>query len=328
MTAGIVMTLVIGLISISVILYLLKRTTTNQTRTQQLTSRITRLFAASQKIGIEAAYENRREALKPVVENGSEYNVRSFVSRFKKERKLIVVGSSLLGLRMYVQNLEEILRYRTKRGYETKFMLTHPCFSRIREHQEGRYEGQIRKEIEKTALILEDCGLDLRECVRFYRGTPTCFVVITSDAMLINPYPYQIEGFRTFCLEVRRLPQPAISRVLVNRYQREISIPQQVDRDRYQREFLRQVASENWKEYDYSLEIGPDIYGQFYWYHYLLPWFSRQAVSYREFQKLCLGCHCLEAGYSKEECIIRKSQKKVGPRVVKEKLPVKSKVLV
>lgn len=308
---GIAITLGVGLVAVFVTLYLSRQTTANQGQIQQLISKITGLFAASQRVGIETAYENREIALAPRIIDVT--GSPAFVTRFQTEKKLIVVGASLLGFKMYVQHLPEILRSRIQRGFETKFMLTHPCFSRLREDQEGRYEGQIRKEIEETARFLEECALDTNESVRFYRGTPTCFVIVTSNAMLVNPYPYQIEAFRSFCLEVRRLPQVLCPGSPPGRIGMGRQVPPQVDRARFEDEFRDLIQSEGEKEYDYSMDIGPDIYGQFYWFHYLLPWFSRQAVTYSEFKSICLDCECLEHGYNKEKCAIRTKQQVQAP---------------
>ena len=189
-------------------------------------------------------------------------------------------------------------------------MLTHPCFSSLREDQEGREEGQIRKEIDETINFLKGCGMASDECLRFYRGTPTCFAVIASNAMLLNPYPYQIEAFRSFCIEVRRLPQNLCPGCTLGSKEPVRSIPPQIDIQRFAESFHAMQDSEGEKDYDYSMDIGPDIYGQFYWFHYLLPWFSRQAVTFKEFDDVCRGCDYLNRGYNKEECKLRQGADK------------------
>jgi hypothetical protein len=240
---------------------------------------------------------------------------QSFVSRLETERKLIVVGSSLLGLKMYVDHLPEIVAGRVAAGLETKFIMTHPCYSGLRESQEGRSEGQIRNEIDNMIGKLEGFGLNLDTSLRFYKGTPTCFAIITTEAMLLNPYPYQIEAFQSFCVEVRRLPQNIV-RAGRNKGAR-LPIPPQIA-PKYREEFEELLTSSEESVYDYRLNIGPDIYGQFYWYHYLLPWFSRQIVTYGEFKEYCLnqddGCPCLADGFSRNACGLPREDAAIGER--------------
>ena len=90
---GILITLIVGLVSIGVTLYLSRRTTVNQRQLQQLISRITGLFSVSQRVGIDTAYEDRKVALATRADQPTEYT--SFVSRFETEKKLVVIGSSL-----------------------------------------------------------------------------------------------------------------------------------------------------------------------------------------------------------------------------------------
>jgi len=78
--------------------------------TRGLISKITGLLAASQMVGINTAYENREVALLERNANGED--AVSFLRHMKAEPKLIVVGSSLLGLRMYIPRLGQYLRWR------------------------------------------------------------------------------------------------------------------------------------------------------------------------------------------------------------------------
>lgn len=311
-----IVSLVIGVVAVLTTLYLYRKTRASQRDTDDLIENITGLFAASQRVGIVTAYENRERALLSTVQDERKPESRqqsdahqSFVSRLETERKLIVVGSSLLGLKMYVDHLPEIVAGRVAAGLETKFMMTHPCYSGLRESQEGRSEGQIRNEIDNMISKLHGFGMDLDTSLRFYKGTPTCFAIITTEAMLLNPYPYQIEAFQSFCIEVRRLPQNIVR---AGRSKgKKLPIPQQIA-PKYRKEFEELLLCPEESIYDYRLNVGPDIYGQFYWYHYLLPWFSREVVTYQEFQEHCLNkndkCSCLVDGFSRKACRLPKEE--------------------
>jgi hypothetical protein len=215
---------------------------------------------------------------------------------------------------MYIPKLAQYIRWRKdKDGYETKFLLTHPCFSALREDQEKRSQGQIRKEIQDTLRFLEkDCALDLAKCVRFYKGTPTCFMIVTSNAMLLNPYPYQTEAYKAFCLEVRRLERDE-TRVL-DSGARPADIMRIVDSERFGGEVGAVMQSPEWARYDYSGHVGPDIYGQFYWYHYFLPWFSLQAITYPEYREVCDKHPCLDRGFTTDCPVNRKRAVANGTR--------------
>ncbi|MFB3895358.1 MAG: hypothetical protein ACE14V_03545 [bacterium] len=266
----------------------------NFKNTSKMISQITGLFAASQMVGINTAYENRGVALLERDAQGND--AQSFLRYLKEEPKLIVVGSTLLGLRMYVTKLAQYLRDRKERNYETKFLLTHPCFSSLREDQEKRSAGEIGQELEDSIRFLKnDCGLELNTSIRFYKGTPTCFMIITSNAMLLNPYPYQTEAFKSFCLEVRRIEKDeSKTETMIS------DILNVIDSDRFRNEIEGIIRTPEWKKYDYSYDKKPDIYGQFYWYHYFLPWYSKQVVTYAEFEQICKKCTFVKGGLAKQ----------------------------
>ena len=64
----------------------------NFKKTEDLIANITGLFAASQMVGIDTAYENREVALLERDVHGKD--AESFLRHIKTEGKLIVVGSS------------------------------------------------------------------------------------------------------------------------------------------------------------------------------------------------------------------------------------------
>ncbi len=153
------------------------------------------LLQKSNILGIRTVYRNRGEAL------------REFAKHLREEKdEIAIVGSSFLGIIRFVDEegntTREILQGRLKAGCKLKFLLTHPSYSHFREGQEGRIEGAISREIEETLFIFVRELNFPPECIKLYKGTPTCFLVITPKWMLVNPYPYETEAFNSFCLEV------------------------------------------------------------------------------------------------------------------------------
>ena len=70
----------------------------------------------------------------------------------------------------------------------------------FRENQEDRASGDISKEIMHAIAWLERHNVP-KGNIKVYKGTPTCFMVASTEKMLINPYPYECEAYKCFCLE-------------------------------------------------------------------------------------------------------------------------------
>ncbi|MEE9233415.1 MAG: hypothetical protein V3U07_08140 [Nitrospirales bacterium] len=111
---------------------------------------------------------------------------------------------------------------------EFKVLMTHPGFGEWRETQEGRAEGAIRLEIQESIQILtRDWKLE-EENIHFYKGAPTVFLLFTPERMLLNPYTYQTEAFKTVTFEVEPSrayekdvnPQDVYSQYVENHFRR------------------------------------------------------------------------------------------------------------
>ena len=146
--------------------------------------------------GLEKIYEKRK--------NVSD----AFIDYIREEEKGVqIVGSSLLGLigtkAAPNDEIRKVFENKVKNNKKFfKFLLTHSTLAYLREKQEGRAEGHIKKEIIETLeYLMDDLKVD-EDCIKLYYGTPTIFCIITSKKMLINPYPNQRPAYETFCLEV------------------------------------------------------------------------------------------------------------------------------
>jgi transcriptional regulator with XRE-family HTH domain len=142
-------------------------------------------------LGIRNAYLNRASALD------------DFAQVLQSEEDgITIVCSSFLGvLRVASQKVADLLKQKAK-TVEFQVMMTHLDLSEWREHQEGRQEEQIYDEIRESAHTLtSDWGIP-KECIKLYRGAPTVFMLFTPERMLLNPYSYRSEAYKTFTLEV------------------------------------------------------------------------------------------------------------------------------
>jgi transcriptional regulator with XRE-family HTH domain len=162
-------------------------------------------------LGIRNVYRNRTEAL-----NG-------FYPFLEKESESIgIVCSSLMGLiRVGSQKVAQVLMQKARENVSYKILMTHPRMSKLRETQETRKTGTIESEIWESIKVITDWGIP-RESIRFYDGAPTVFLIFTPERMLLNPYTYQTEAFKTFTLEVGRTEssEDIYTQYLTNHFQR------------------------------------------------------------------------------------------------------------
>jgi len=151
------------------------------------------LLGTADRMGIRNVYANRTDAL------------TGFYPVLAEERNSItVVCSSFMGvMRVAPQKVALLLKAKAK-DVEWRILMTHPEFSKWREQQEDRKPGSIEQEIrESVGTLTKDWGIP-GESIRFYKGAPTVFMMFTPDRMLLNPYCYGTEAFKTFTLEVAR----------------------------------------------------------------------------------------------------------------------------
>jgi hypothetical protein len=184
-----------------------------QHQVAQLRSAVSLLKKAND-LGLEMAYPNRQDALHEFMPYLEQY-VR------KPDSELYIVGSSLKGVLAKEPRFEQVLhdamppprpeggagtsdgRASNDRSKTLCVLLTHPWYTRFRENQEERGQGDIADEVFKSIRDLKRWGEQCPVEVRLYKGTPTCFLIATTEMMLLNPYPYEKEAFQSFCLTVK-----------------------------------------------------------------------------------------------------------------------------
>lgn len=102
-------------------------------------------------------------------------------------------------------------------------LLTHPQFASVRAGQEHRGSGAIDEEIAEALRFMQRRNVPM-DCVKLARATPTVFAVATRHHMLLNPYPYGVEAYRSFTLTVKRVhlapnDHPALHRDIFEQYE-------------------------------------------------------------------------------------------------------------
>jgi transcriptional regulator with XRE-family HTH domain len=148
-------------------------------------------------LGVRNAYPNRSDAL-----NG-------FYLALEREKEMItIVCSSLFGvLRASPQRVSGLLKKKAQSGVELRILMTDKGLGGGREAQENRPRGSIVGEIEEAiqlvtgSFVTGGWGIP-RSSIRLYQGAPTVFLMFTGDRMLLNPYTYGAEAYKTLTLEV------------------------------------------------------------------------------------------------------------------------------
>lgn len=158
---------------------------------------VVQIIEAIDESGIRGIFDNRSKALaalKPYLQ--------------KESFEINIVASSMLGLRIQQPEVFSLLEERIKEeSVDFNILFTHPEKANFREKQESRREGSIKSEIFESiarliSILREKNLTSKRVSIKFYQGTPTCFLVGTSRMMLVNPYPFETEAYNVFCLLV------------------------------------------------------------------------------------------------------------------------------
>jgi hypothetical protein len=155
------------------------------------------LLASAAEAGLLSVHQSRKAA------------IQAFLPYIDDEKnEILIVGSSLKGLLqeedVEYQNARALLARKREQGVRVRFLMTHPIIADLRARQENRKFTDIGTEIVDSLKILVDTLKVPPTDIKLYLGTPTCFGVKTSSAMLLNTYPYGREAFASPCLIVRR----------------------------------------------------------------------------------------------------------------------------
>ncbi len=152
-------------------------------------------FAEQRNLGVVGVYPDRKDAF------------LHFRDPWDNEQDRIhIVASTLEGFRKFVGDAgHELLETKLANRCKVDVLLTHPDFLKFRAENENVQESWIRGQLQQTLDQLKSLnriapgGLKVRR----FAAAPTCFAVITSDHMLLNPYPYMRTAYSCFALVVR-----------------------------------------------------------------------------------------------------------------------------
>ena len=163
-------------------------------------------LAAFKQVGLNHCHGDRNQSLPRF------YNMaKECIEKQKNNSNPITVNivassaSGLIGLLDQPENTRQIQKHwRTlvnENGKNFRILLTHPAYSHLRQPAEERISGDIEVEILQSALYFYFISNMNEEHVRFYRGSPTVFMIQIDKDVLINPYPYGKMAMNTVSLE-------------------------------------------------------------------------------------------------------------------------------
>jgi hypothetical protein len=172
-----------------------------QDQVQSLLGRYEReieLLQSVRQAGIKGVYHRRQFALKEFARSLDE-----------EANEIMVIGSSLKGLLQqpeYKEIADKLVFKAKLPKFNVRFLLTHPIVADFRASQEKRNPTEIGNEILQSLRLLKGWGIPSTN-VKLYLGTPTCFAMKTTRAMLVNPYPYIAVSFESPCFLVEQAPE-------------------------------------------------------------------------------------------------------------------------
>ena len=184
------------------------RVAEHDTAFNELASKIQDITTSNQvliqtsQLGLVGIHKNRMDAIEHYFFNV----IRDEVN------EIDIVGSTIFGLKGYrsasFQKIMEVLEAKhADSAFRLRILLTHWDFIAFRQDQEKTEKNIARyvisKELKDAIELLRAKGM--AKCVKFYKGSPTCFTIIAEGQkqMLINPYPYQREAYNCWCITVR-----------------------------------------------------------------------------------------------------------------------------
>lgn len=165
-------------------------------------------LTAFKQIGLNYCHSSREKALSNFY-NFALDMIKEYPDPIDKkdhEHTVCIVSSSCRGLIGYLdrgahkinQNWRELIIRHPK---HFRILLTHPAYAHLRQPAEERSSGDIELEIIKTTLYLSLIGKLGGDELRFYRGSPTVFLIRIENHILLNPYPYGQMAMKTLGLE-------------------------------------------------------------------------------------------------------------------------------
>lgn len=153
--------------------------------------------------GIQGIYPDRATAF------------RVFMPIWDREGSIRIVGSTIEGFKRGVGiDASELIQSKLEKNPSATIfiILTHASFARYREQPEGEPEGYITGQVRRTTEMLQHVAKNTQSGERlkwkFFKGAPTCFMIMAGNFMLLNPYLYMQSAHFNFSMIIKNTNSP------------------------------------------------------------------------------------------------------------------------
>lgn len=176
----------------------LKTAASTEITAREITGPPEELLENLTKNGVQGIYPDRATAF------------RTFSRIWEREHQIRIVESSIEGFKRGIGiDARELLMPKLEKDPNSSIyiLLTHSSFAHYRESQEHEIDGYISAQIKATSDMLQELSKFAKAGDRFkwkfFKGAPTCFMIMAGNFMLLNPYLYMQPAYFNFTMIVR-----------------------------------------------------------------------------------------------------------------------------
>jgi hypothetical protein len=157
------------------------------------------LIAELRNNGVIGIYPNRAAAF------------RVFQKRWEREHVIQIVGSTMEGFERGIGiPANKLIASKLTNDPQSRIqvLLTHGDFAKQREKPENEPDGYIFRQMtlisEMLTSVRDRLNAGERLQWRYFKGAPTCFMIVAGSFMLLNPYLYMKSAIHNFAMLVRK----------------------------------------------------------------------------------------------------------------------------
>ncbi|MBI5206961.1 MAG: hypothetical protein HY934_04130 [Candidatus Firestonebacteria bacterium] len=181
----------------------LKVTASTEISSREIAGAPEEILGNLSKNGVQGIYSDRATAF------------RVFNRIWQREQNIRIVGSTIEGFKRGIGiEARELILPKVSQNKESTvhILLTHASFAKLREGPEKEQPGYITRQIKTTTQMLQEIKKDKNVGERlkwkYFKGAPTCFMILAGNFMLLNPYLYMQAAYFNFTMIVKDTNSP------------------------------------------------------------------------------------------------------------------------
>jgi len=181
----------------------LKLTAASEIASREIAGAPEELLENLLKNGVQGIYPDRATAF------------RVFTRVWEREHQLSIVGSTIEGFKRGIGiEARELIMPKLERDKQSRvrILLTHASVAGQRESPEREPSGYIVLQVRGTTGMLQEIKQKTKSedrlQWRYFKGAPTCFMIMAGSFMLLNPYLYMQPAYFNFSMIVKDTQSP------------------------------------------------------------------------------------------------------------------------